>query len=153
LGLEHRDATSDQVTVDAAEAIQKYNVGIKCATITPDEQRVEEFNLKQMWKSPNGTIRNILGGTVFREPIVLERIPPPVLGWKKPTVIGRHAFGDQYRSTDFVAPGPGKLQLVYTPPNGEKTVLDVYDFKGPGVAMSMYNTDESITGFAHSSFK
>lgn len=154
LGLESRDATNDQVTVDSAEAILKYSVGIKCATITPDEARVKEFNLKQMWRSPNGTIRNILGGTVFREPIILQRIPRPVPGWKNPIVIGRHAFGDQYRSTDFVAPGPGKLQLVYTPANGgEPTVMDVYDFKGKGVAMSMYNTDESITGFAHSSFK
>lgn len=154
LGLEHRDATDDKVTVDAAEAILKYSVGIKCATITPDEARVEEFKLKQMWKSPNGTIRNILGGTVFREPIVLDRIPRPVPGWKNPIVIGRHAFGDQYRSTDFVAPGPGKLQLVYTPADGSNpTTLNVYDFKGKGVAMSMYNTDESITGFAHSSFK
>ncbi|THH27099.1 hypothetical protein EUX98_g7087 [Antrodiella citrinella] len=154
LGLEHRDATNDQVTIDSAEAILKYNVGIKCATITPDEARVEEFKLKQMWKSPNGTIRNILGGTVFREPIILKGIPKPIPGWVKPIVIGRHAFGDQYKSTDFIAPGPGKLQLVYTPQGGAKpTVLDVYDFKGKGVAMSMYNTDESITGFAHSSFK
>jgi len=154
LGLEHRDATNDQVTIDSAEAIQKYNVGIKCATITPDEARVKEFKLKQMWKSPNGTIRNILGGTVFREPIILNSIPKPIPGWVKPIVIGRHAFGDQYRSTDFIAPGPGKLQLVYTPKDGaEPTVLNVYDFKGKGVAMSMYNTDESITGFAHSSFK
>jgi isocitrate dehydrogenase len=153
LGLEARDQTNDKITVDAAEAILKYNVGIKCATITPDEARVEEFKLKEMWKSPNGTIRNILGGTVFREPIILHRIPKPIPGWVKPIVIGRHAFGDQYRSTDFIAPGPGKLQLVYTPTQGEKTVLDVYDFKGRGVAMSMYNTDESITGFAHSSFK
>ncbi|KAI5117938.1 hypothetical protein M0805_002051 [Coniferiporia weirii] len=154
LGMENRDATNDQVTIDSAEAIKKYNVGIKCATITPDEARVGEFKLKQMWRSPNGTIRNILGGTVFREPIVLSKIPKPVPGWTKPIVIGRHAFGDQYRSTDFIAPGPGKLQLVYTPAGeGEKTVMDVYDFKGPGVAMSMYNTDESISGFAHSSFK
>ncbi|TDL15900.1 isocitrate dehydrogenase [Rickenella mellea] len=154
LGIENRDATNDQVTIQSAEAIQKYSVGIKCATITPDEARVEEFKLKEMWKSPNGTIRNILGGTVFREPIILKRIPKPIPGWTKPIIIGRHAFGDQYRSTDFVAPGPGKLQLIYTPTNGkEKTVLNVYDFKGPGVAMSMYNTDESITGFAHSSFK
>jgi len=154
LGLESRDATNDQITIDSAVAIQKYNVGIKCATITPDEARVEEFNLKQMWKSPNGTIRNILGGTVFREPIILEKIPRPIPGWKNPIVIGRHAFGDQYRSTDFVAPGPGKLQLVFTPKDGSApTTLDVYDFKGKGVAMSMYNTDESITGFAHSSFK
>ncbi|GAW05999.1 isocitrate dehydrogenase [Lentinula edodes] len=154
LGLEYRDQTNDQVTVDSAEAIMKYGVGIKCATITPDEARVKEFNLKEMWKSPNGTIRNLIGGTVFREPIILTRIPRPVPGWVKPIVIGRHAFGDQYRSTDFVAPGPGKLQLIYTPADGAKaTTLDVYDFKGPGVAMSMYNTDESIQGFAHSSFK
>ncbi|EPQ51760.1 isocitrate dehydrogenase NADP-dependent [Gloeophyllum trabeum ATCC 11539] len=154
LGLEYRDATNDQVTVDAANAILEHKVGIKCATITPDEARVKEFNLKQMWKSPNGTIRNILGGTVFREPIILEKIPKPVPGWVKPIVIGRHAFGDQYRATDFIAPGPGKLQLVFTPDNGgEKTTLDVYDFKGKGVALSMYNTDDSISGFAHSSFK
>jgi len=154
LGLEYRDKTNDQVTVDAANAILEHSVGIKCATITPDEARVEEFKLKEMWRSPNGTIRNILGGTVFREPIVLERIPKPIPGWVNPIIIGRHAFGDQYRSTDFVAPGPGKLQLVYTPKDGSSaTTLDVYDFKGKGVAMSMYNTDESITGFAHSSFK
>ncbi|KAF4613060.1 hypothetical protein D9613_011066 [Agrocybe pediades] len=154
LGLEYRDQTNDQVTVDAANAILEHKVGIKCATITPDEARVKEFNLKEMWKSPNGTIRNILGGTVFREPIILSKIPKPIPGWVKPIVIGRHAFGDQYRSTDYVAPGPGKLQLVYTPADGAPaTVMDVYDFKGPGVAMSMYNTDESITGFAHSSFK
>jgi len=154
LGLEYRDATDDQVTVDAANAILEHKVGIKCATITPDEARVKEFNLKAMWKSPNGTIRNILGGTVFREPIILQKIPKPVPGWVKPIVIGRHAFGDQYRATDFLAPGPGKLQLVFTPASGgEKTTLDVYDFKGKGVALSMYNTDDSITGFAHSSFK
>ncbi|KAF5348766.1 hypothetical protein D9756_009720 [Leucocoprinus leucothites] len=154
LGLEYRDQTNDQVTIEAAHAIQKYKVGIKCATITPDEARVEEFKLKEMWKSPNGTIRNILGGTVFREPIILKRIPRPIPGWIKPIVIGRHAFGDQYRSTDYVVPGPGKLQLVYTPADGSSpTSLNVYDFKAPGVAMSMYNTDESITGFAHSSFK
>jgi len=154
LGVEHRDATSDRVTVESAEAIQKYGVGIKCATITPDEARVEEFKLKEMWRSPNGTIRNILGGTVFREPIILKSIPRPVPGWKNPIVIGRHAFGDQYRSTDFVSPGPGKLQLVYTPADGgAPTTLNVYDFKDKGVAMAMYNTDESITGFAHSSFK
>lgn len=154
LGLEYRDQTNDQVTIDAANAILKYHVGIKCATITPDEARVKEFKLKEMWKSPNGTIRNILGGTVFREPIILQRIPRPIPGWIKPIVIGRHAFGDQYRATDFVAPGAGKLQLVYTPTDGSApTTLNVYDFKGPGVAMSMYNTDESITGFAHSSFK
>ncbi|WOO77142.1 Isocitrate dehydrogenase [NADP], mitochondrial [Vanrija pseudolonga] len=154
LGMENRDKTDDKVTIESAEAIQKYSVGVKCATITPDEARVEEFKLKEMWKSPNGTIRNILGGTVFREPIILDKIPKPVPGWTKPIVIGRHAFGDQYRSTDFVAPGPGKLQLVYTPADGGKpTALDVYDFKGKGVAMSMYNTDESIYGFAHASFK
>ncbi|KAI0313878.1 isocitrate dehydrogenase [Amylostereum chailletii] len=154
LGLEHRDATNDEVTVESAKAILEYKVGIKCATITPDEARVKEFNLKQMWRSPNGTIRNILGGTVFREPIILERIPRPVPGWTNPIVIGRHAFGDQYRSTDFVAPGPGTIQLVYTPADGGKpTTMNVYDFKGSGVAMAMYNTDESIQGFAHASFK
>ncbi|KAK2460036.1 hypothetical protein APHAL10511_007959 [Amanita phalloides] len=154
LGLEYRDQTNDQVTTDAANAILKYKVGIKCATITPDEARVEEFGLRSMWKSPNGTIRNILGGTVFREPIILERIPKPIPGWVNPIVIGRHAFGDQYRATDFVAPGAGKLQMVFTPQGGSQpTVLDVYDFDGKGVAMTMYNTDESITGFAHSSFK
>ncbi|KAF8339674.1 isocitrate dehydrogenase [Cantharellus anzutake] len=154
LGIEYRDETNDQVTIEAAEAIKKYRVGVKCATITPDEARVKEFNLKQMWKSPNGTIRNILGGTVFREPIILEKIPKPVPGWIKPIVIGRHAYGDQYRSTDFVAPGPGELQLVYTPADGsEKQVLNVFNFQGPGVAMAMYNTDESIRGFAHASFK
>lgn len=154
LGLEYRDQTNDQVTTEAANAILKHQVGIKCATITPDEARVEEFNLKEMWKSPNGTIRNILGGTVFREPIILKRIPKPIPGWVKPIVIGRHAFGDQYRATDFVSPGPGKLQMIYTPSDGSKpTILEVYDFKGKGVAMAMYNTDESISGFAHSSFK
>ncbi|KAJ7684336.1 isocitrate dehydrogenase [Mycena polygramma] len=154
LGLEYRDQTNDQVTVEAANAILQHKVGIKCATITPDEQRVEEFKLKEMWRSPNGTIRNILGGTVFREPIILDRIPKPIPGWVKPIVIGRHAFGDQYRATDFVAPGPGKLQMVYTPTDGSPaTTLNVYDFVGRGVAMTMYNTDESITGFAHSSFK
>ncbi|PBL03118.1 isocitrate dehydrogenase NADP-dependent [Armillaria gallica] len=154
LGLENRDATNDQVTIDSANAILEHKVGIKCATITPDEARVEEFKLKEMWKSPNGTIRNILGGTVFREPIILAKIPKPIPGWVKPIIIGRHAFGDQYRATDFVAPGPGKLQLVYTPTDGSQpTTLNVYDFKGAGVAMSMYNTDESIAGFAQSSFK
>jgi len=154
LGLEYRDQTDDKVTVESAEAIIKYQVGIKCATITPDEARVEEFGLKAMWKSPNGTIRNILGGTVFREPIILERIPKPIPGWVKPICIGRHAFGDQYRSTDFLAPGAGSLKLVYTPKDGGEAVeLPVYDFTGPGVAMAMYNTDESIIGFAHASFK
>lgn len=155
LGIESRDATDDKITIESAEAIKKYSVGVKCATITPDEARVKEFHLKQMWKSPNGTIRNILGGTVFREPIILEKIPKPVPGWTKPIVIGRHAFGDQYRSTDFIAPGPGKLQLIFTPEGqgGKQEIMNVYDFKGPGVAMAMYNTDDSITGFAHSSFK
>ncbi|KDN50061.1 hypothetical protein RSAG8_01397, partial [Rhizoctonia solani AG-8 WAC10335] len=154
LGMENRDATNDQVTIDSALAIAEHNVGIKCATITPDEARVKEFKLKEMWRSPNGTIRNLLNGTVFREPIILERIPKPVPGWVKPIVIGRHAFGDQYRSTDFIAPGPGKLELTYTPSDGGKrTTLNIYDFEGPGIALAMYNTDESIEGFAHASFK
>ncbi|KAL1718241.1 hypothetical protein EV715DRAFT_201534 [Schizophyllum commune] len=154
LGLEARDATDDQITVDAAKAILENKVGIKCATITPDEARVKEFNLKQMWRSPNGTIRNILGGTVFREPIILERVPKPVPGWVKPITIGRHAFGDQYRSTDYIVPGAGRLELVFTPKDGSApTIMNVFDFKDPGVAMAMYNTDESITGFAHASFK
>ncbi|WVQ71693.1 isocitrate dehydrogenase, NADP-dependent [Cryptococcus sp. DSM 104548] len=154
LGMESRDATNDQITIDSAEAIKKYSVGVKCATITPDEARVKEFKLKEMWRSPNGTIRNILGGTVFREPIILDKIPKPVPGWTKPIVIGRHAFGDQYRSTDFLAPGPGKLTLTYTPADGgAPTEMNVYDFKGKGVAMAMYNTEESIVGFAHASFK
>jgi isocitrate dehydrogenase len=155
LGMEHRDATNDQVTVDAAEAIKKYNVGIKCATITPDENRVEEFGLKEMYRSPNGTIRNILGGTVFREPIMISNIPRLVPGWKKPIVIGRHAFGDQYRATDTVIKGKGKLTLTFTPEDGgEASTWEVYDFQGEGgVAMSMYNTDESIKGFAHSCFQ
>ncbi|KAF8262307.1 isocitrate dehydrogenase 1, soluble [Lactarius quietus] len=145
LGLEHRDATDDKVTIESAEAILKYNVAIKCATIAPDGARVKEFKLKQMWRSPNLTIRNFLGGTVFREPIILERIPRTIPSWVKPIVIGRHAFGDQSRATDF---------LVYTPEGGgDPTTLDVYGFKGKGVALAMYNTDDSITGFAHSSFK
>jgi isocitrate dehydrogenase len=152
LGIEHRDGTSDQVTVDAAHAIQKHHVGIKCATITPDEARVKEFGLKQMWKSPNGTIRNILGGTVFREPIVISNIPRLVPGWTKPIVIGRHAFGDQYRATDAVIKGTGKLTMTFTPDEGDPTTWEVYQFTGDGVAMSMYNTDESIEGFAHSCF-
>ncbi|KAJ5929962.1 hypothetical protein N7466_005455 [Penicillium verhagenii] len=153
LGLEYRDQTDDQVTIDAAEAIKKYGVGVKCATITPDEARVEEFKLKKMWLSPNGTIRNILGGTVFREPIIIEKIPRLVPGWNKPIVIGRHAFGDQYRATDRVIPGPGKLELVYTPVGGKPEVAQVYDFQGGGVTQVQYNTDESIRGFAHASFK
>ena len=153
LGMEHRDATNDQVTVDAAEAIKKYHVGIKCATITPDEQRVKEFNLKQMWKSPNGTIRNILDGTVFREPIVMSNIPRLVTTWNKPIVIGRHAFGDQYRATDTTVKGKGKLTMTFTPEDGsEPQTWEVYQFKGDGVALSMYNTDESIAGFARSCF-
>ena len=153
LGIEHRDATNDQVTVDSAEAIKKYNVGIKCATITPDEARVAEFKLKQMWKSPNGTIRNILDGTVFREPIVCKNVPRLVPNWTAPICIGRHAFGDQYRATDFVTKGKGKLTITYTPEDGSApTSHEVFNFKGDGVALAMYNTDESIRGFAHSCF-
>lgn len=153
LGIEYRDQTNDQVTIDAAEAIKKYNVGIKCATITPDEQRVTEFGLKKMWKSPNGTIRNIVGGTVFREPIIMSNVPRYVQGWTSPIVIGRHAFGDQYKATDTVIKGKGKLTMSFTNEAGETQTWEVYDFKGDGVAMSMYNTDESIYGFARSSFQ
>jgi isocitrate dehydrogenase len=152
LGMEHRDETNDQITIDAAEAIKKYNVGIKCATITPDEARVTEFKLKEMWKSPNGTIRNILDGTVFREPIICKNVPRLVPNWTKPIMIGRHAFGDQYKATDFVTKGPGKLTLTFEGANGEKISKEVYTFKGDGVALAMYNTDESIKGFAHSCF-
>ena len=152
LGMENRDATNDQVTIDSAEAIKKYNVGIKCATITPDEARVKEFNLKQMWKSPNGTIRNILDGTVFREPILCANVPRLVPNWTAPICIGRHAFGDQYRATDFVTKGKGKLTITFEGDNGEKISHEVYNFKGDGIAMAMYNTDESITGFARSCF-
>lgn len=153
LSIQHRDATDDQVTVDAAHAIAQAGVGIKCATITPDEARVKEFNLKQMWKSPNGTIRNILDGTVFREPIVIDNIPRLVPNWTAPICIGRHAFGDQYRATDFVVRGKGKLTLTFTPEDGsEPKQFDVYDFKGDGVAMAMYNTEASIRGFAHACF-
>ena len=153
LGMEYRDKTEDRVTIDAAEAIKKYNVGIKCATITPDEARVKEFNLKQMWKSPNGTIRNILDGTVFREPIIIKNIPRLVPHWTQPICIGRHAFGDQYRATDFVTKGKGKLTVTFTPEGGGAAQsFEVYNFKGDGVAMAMYNTDESIRGFAHSCF-
>ena len=149
LGMEHRDATSDQVTLDAAAAIQKHGVGVKCATITPDEARVEEFKLKKMWKSPNGTIRNVLGGTVFREPIVCKNVPRLVPGWTEPIVIGRHAFGDQYRATDFRVPGKGKLTMRFEPDGGgEATEYEVFRFDAPGVAMGMYNLDESIRGFA-----
>ncbi len=151
LGIESRDATGDQITVDAAHAIQKYGVGVKCATITPDEARVKEFGLKHMWKSPNGTIRNILGGTVFREPILINNVPRLVPGWKKPICIGRHAFGDQYRATDFVTKGRGKLVISFTPDDDSEPVThEVYHFEGDGVALAMYNTDESITGFARS---
>ncbi|MCF3936460.1 NADP-dependent isocitrate dehydrogenase [Acuticoccus sp. M5D2P5] len=151
LGVEHRDATDDQVTVDAANAIKKHGVGVKCATITPDEARVEEFKLKKMWRSPNGTIRNILGGVIFREPIICKNVPRLVPGWTQPIIIGRHAFGDQYRATDFVVPGPGKLTLTFTPDGGSPEAHEVYEFKGPGVAMSMYNIDESIKDFARAS--
>lgn len=153
LGMEYRDKTDDQVTIDAAEAIKKYGVGIKCATITPDEARVKEFNLKQMWKSPNGTIRNILDGTVFREPIVCKNVPRLVSNWTAPIIVGRHAFGDQYRATDMVLKGKGKLTITFTPEGGGEPVThEVYNFKGNGVAMGMYNTEESIRGFAHSCF-
>jgi isocitrate dehydrogenase len=153
LGIESRDATHDQITVDAAEAIKKYHVGIKCATITPDEKRVEEFGLQQMYRSPNGTIRNILGGTVFREPILIKNVPRLVPGWKGPICIGRHAFGDQYRATDFLVKGKGKLTITFTPEDGSaEQSYEVYNFQGDGVALSMYNTDESIAGFAHSCF-
>lgn len=153
LGMESRDQTNDQITIDAAEAIKKYNVGIKCATITPDEARVEEFKLKQMWKSPNGTIRNILDGTVFREPIVCNNVPRLVPNWTAPICIGRHAFGDQYRATDFVTKGKGKLTITFTPEGGGETQsFEVFNFKGDGVALAMYNTDESIRGFAHACF-
>jgi isocitrate dehydrogenase len=149
LGIQHRDATNDQVTVDAANAIKQYRVGVKCATITPDEARVAEFGLKHMWKSPNGTIRNILGGTVFREPIVCRNVPRYVPGWTKPIVIGRHAFGDQYRATDFKVPGPGRLTLTFKPADGGPAVEhEVFSFPGSGVALGMYNLDDSIRGFA-----
>jgi isocitrate dehydrogenase len=153
LGIQNRDATDDKVTVEAANAIKKYGVGIKCATITPDEARVKEFGLKHMWRSPNGTIRNILDGTVFREPIVIQNIPRLVPNWTAPIIIGRHAFGDQYRATDTVIKGKGKLTMTFTPEDGsEATIYDVYDFKGDGVALCMYNVDESIEGFARSCF-
>jgi isocitrate dehydrogenase len=152
LGMEHRDATNDQVTIDAANAIKQYGVGIKCATITPDEQRVEEFKLKQMWKSPNGTIRNILDGTVFREPIVCSNVPRLVPNWTAPICIGRHAFGDQYRATDFVTKGKGKLTVKFEGEDGTVQEFEVFNFKGDGVALAMYNTDESIYGFARACF-
>jgi len=152
LGMEYRDETNDQVTIDAANAIKQYGVGIKCATITPDEQRVEEFKLKQMWKSPNGTIRNILDGTVFREPIVCANVPRLVANWTAPICIGRHAFGDQYRATDFVTKGKGKLTIKFEGEDGNNQEFEVYNYKGDGVAMAMYNTDESIYGFARACF-
>jgi isocitrate dehydrogenase len=152
LGIENRDATNDQVTIDSANAIKKHGVGIKCATITPDEARVKEFNLKQMWKSPNGTVRNILGGVIFREPIIISNVPRLVPHWTKPIVIGRHAFGDQYRATDFKVPGPGKLTVTFTPTDGSEPMeFNVFDFPSSGVAMAMYNLDDSIRDFARAS--
>jgi len=154
LGVESRDATDDQITIDAANAIKEFGVGVKCATITPDEARVEEFGLKEMWKSPNGTIRNVLGGVIFREPIIISNIPRLVPGWTKPIVIGRHAFGDQYRSTNFVVPGEGKLTMTFVPKDGSEPMeFDVFDFPGGGVAMGMYNLDDSIRDFARASMR
>jgi len=154
LGIEHRDATDDQVTIDAANAIKRHGVGVKCATITPDEARVAEFGLKKMWRSPNGTIRNILGGVIFREPIIMSNVPRLVPGWTKPIVVGRHAHGDQYKATDFVVPGPGKLTITYTPTDGSAPMeFEVADFPGGGIAMGMYNYDESIRDFARASFR
>jgi isocitrate dehydrogenase len=153
LGMEHRDATNDEVTVDAANAIKQYGVGVKCATITPDEARVKEFNLKEMYRSPNGTIRNIIGGTIFREPIVCQNVPRLVPGWTRPIVIGRHAYGDQYRATDFIVPGKGKLTLRFEPEGGGKPIeREVFQFPSAGVALSMYNLDDSIRGFARACF-
>ncbi|MFH8593960.1 NADP-dependent isocitrate dehydrogenase [Streptomyces rimosus] len=154
LGIENRDATGDQITVDAAHAIKKHGAGVKCATITPDEARVEEFGLKAMYRSPNGTIRNILGGVIFREPIIMANVPRPVPGWTRPIVVGRHAFGDQYRATDLKIPGPGTLTLTYTPrDDGEPVELEVHDFPGPGVALAMYNHDASVRDFARAAFR
>lgn len=154
LSIQNRDATDDQVTIDAAEAVKKYGVGVKCATITPDEARVKEFNLKKMWKSPNGTIRNIIGGTVFREPVICKNVPRLVPGWVEPIIVARHAFGDQYKATDFVVPGKGTLTLRFTPADGGASIdREVFSFPGSGVALGMYNLDESISGFAHSCFK
>ena len=153
LGIQHRDATDDQVTIDSAKAIQKHGVGVKCATITPDEARVKEFSLKKMWKSPNGTIRNILGGVIFREPIIIKNVPRLIPHWSKPIVIGRHAYGDQYRATDFRVPGPGKLTVTFTPEDGSAPMeFNVFDFPSSGVAMAMYNLDDSIRDFARASF-
>ncbi|OXE36394.1 MAG: isocitrate dehydrogenase (NADP(+)) [Phenylobacterium zucineum] len=151
LGMEHRDATDDKVTLDSAAAIQKYGVGVKCATITPDEARVEEFKLKKMWKSPNGTIRNILGGVVFREPIICKNVPRLIPGWTQPIIIGRHAFGDQYRATDFVVPGKGKMSIKWIGEDGQVIEHEVFDYPGAGVAMAMYNLEDSIREFAHAS--
>ena len=153
LGIQSRDTTDDRVTIDAAEAIKKHGVGVKCATITPDEERVAEFGLKRMYRSPNGTIRNILGGTVFRQPILCKNVPRLVPGWKKPIVIGRHAFGDQYRATDFVVPGAGKMTIRFEPKDGSPALeQEIYDFEGPGIALGMYNVDDSIRGFARATF-
>jgi isocitrate dehydrogenase len=152
LGIEARDRTGDQITIDAANAIKQYDVGIKCATITPDEARVKEFNLKKMWKSPNGTLRNLLGGTVFRAPIICNNIPRIVKNWTKPIIVGRHAHGDQYKATDVIIPGPGKLKLIYEGASGKKEEWEIFDFKSRGIAMGMYNTDESIADFARSCF-
>ena len=152
LSVESRDATNDQITIDAAHAIQKHGVGIKCATITPDEQRVEEFKLKKMWKSPNGTIRNILGGVIFREPIICKNVPRLVPGWTQPIIVGRHAFGDQYRATDFLFPGKGTLTIKFTGEDGQVIEHEVFQAPGAGVAMAMYNLDDSIRDFAYSSF-
>ena len=152
LSIQNRDRTDDRITADSAAAIKKYGVGVKCATITPDEERVKEFNLKKMWRSPNGTIRNILGGTVFRQPIIIKNIPRYVPTWTKPIVIGRHAFGDQYRATDFLIPGPGKLKMVFEPENGTPITKEVYTFKDKGCALGMYNLEESIKGFARACF-
>ncbi len=152
LGMEHRDATDDKVTIEAANATKKYGCAVKCATITPDEARVKEFNLKKMWKSPNGTIRNILGGTIFREPIIIKNIPRLVGGWSEPIIVGRHAFGDQYKATDFLVPGPGKLTIKWVANDGGQTIEhEVFDFPSPGVAQAMYNLDDSITDFARAS--
>ena len=153
LSIENRDKTSDQVTIDSANAIKKYGVGVKCATITPDEDRVKEFNLTKMWRSPNGTIRNILGGTVFRQPIICNNVPKYVPGWTKPIVIGRHAYGDQYRATDFLIPSAGKLIMKFTPNDGGPEIEhEVNDYESPGIAMGMYNLDDSIRGFARACF-
>jgi isocitrate dehydrogenase len=153
LGMEHRDATDDQVTIDAANAIKRHGVGVKCATITPDEARVKEFGLKKMWKSPNGTIRNILGGVIFREPIICKNVPRLVPGWTQPIIVGRHAFGDQYRATDFKVPGPGTMTISFVGEDGAKIEHEVFKYPGSGVALAMYNLDDSIREFAHASFK